>query len=287
MGAMKPDQGFNLGVPVKLRSMEIGWYKGETLLTPTVYAFTADFNFLIGKNLTFQAKVPYQYVRGSFGKNDGIGDLSISFTKPIVDKDKYDISLTLGAKIATGDATASIVSPSTGVETQLPMYYQVTLGSHDLVIGASYISREWLIAVGYQQPLSHQNENQFTPDPNDWDWYPDINYVRSYDLATDLRRGADVMFRAERNWRFANYNFNFGVLPIYRITHDQILVNGVYEKQDKTTGLALSILAGAGYQFNVSNAVKIIYGLKITDRDVNPDGLTRDSVLTLAYQVKF
>ncbi|NEO42629.1 MAG: hypothetical protein F6J90_42465 [Moorea sp. SIOASIH] len=129
--------------------------------------------------------------------------------------------------------------------------------------------------------------NQFTPDPNDWDWYPDINYVRSYDLATDLRRGADVMFRAERNWRFANYNFNFGVLPIYRITQDQILVNGVYEKLDKTTGLALSILAGAGYQFNVSNAVKIIYGLKITDRDVNPDGLTRDSVLTLAYQVRF
>ncbi|NEO42630.1 MAG: hypothetical protein F6J90_42470 [Moorea sp. SIOASIH] len=76
MGAMKPDQGFSLGVPVKLRSMEIGWYKGETLLTPTVYAFTADFNFLIGKDLTFQAKVPYQYVRCL--RNDGIGTFEIN-----------------------------------------------------------------------------------------------------------------------------------------------------------------------------------------------------------------
>ncbi|MEY4931626.1 MAG: hypothetical protein RI909_2350, partial [Bacteroidota bacterium] len=45
MGAMKPDQPYNKKVQLKLRSMELSFYRGETTTTPVIYVATADFNF--------------------------------------------------------------------------------------------------------------------------------------------------------------------------------------------------------------------------------------------------
>ena len=68
------------------------------------------------------------------------------------------------------------------------------------------------------------------------------------------------MVRVERNFRFARYNFNIGLLPIYRITKDQIIDNpsgeGEYIKVDKTTGLAASVLIGAGYNLQYAHYPK-------------------------------
>jgi hypothetical protein len=47
-------------------------------------------------------------------------------------------------------------------------------------------------------------------------------YVRKYAKANQLKRGIDVMLRIERNFRFSRLNFSVGLLPIYRITNDEI-----------------------------------------------------------------
>jgi hypothetical protein len=93
----------------------------------------------------------------------------------------------------------------------------------------------------------------------------------------------------ERNFKFARYNFSVGLLSIYRISKDRIIddVTLEYKKLDKTTGLALTALFGFGYNININNAVKFSYGYKLADRDVNPDGLTRDNVMILAYLFRF
>lgn len=131
------------------------------------------------------------------------------------------------------------------------------------------------------------NDNVFRFE--EWPDYPDQNYLRRHDLATNLKRGTDVMLRVERNFRFVNYNFSIGALPIWRITRDQIQLEstGEYVKLDNTRGLALSVLFGAGYQFNVRNGIKLIYGHKITDRAVNPDGLTRKHVISFSFIHRF
>jgi hypothetical protein len=171
------------------------------------------------------------------------------------------------------------------------MYYQVSLGSWDLVAGASLINENWLIAVGYQNALT-ANNNTFKW--SDWDppVYPSEGYIRAYPRATKLKRGSDIMLRIERNFRFARYNLNVGLLPIYRITKDQIIEDAmaesdVYVKVEKTTGLALSALAGFGYHLNVNNTIKFTYGRKITQREINPDGLTRHDVMIIAYLYRF
>ena len=148
----------------------------------------------------------------------------------------------------------------------------------------SLISKKWLLAVGYQDALT-ANNNQFLW--GEWENYPSKDYLEAHDPSVKLKRGSDVMMRVERNWRFTNHNFSVGALPIYRFTKDQIQVNDVYEKLDGTVGLALTALATAGYHFNVKSSVKLIVGIKIANRDVNPDQLTRDDVQTIAYTYKF
>ena len=99
------------------------------------------------------------------------------------------------------------------------------------------------------------------------------------------------MLRIERNFRFTNFNFTLGLLPIYRITRDNVLITtgGNERREDlpNTTGLALSALGSFGYQFDVKNSVKFIQGIKLTDRPVNPDGLTRNEVTSISYIYKF
>ena len=104
-------------------------------------------------------------------------------------------------------------------------------------------------------------------------------------------RGIDVMLRVERNWRFTNFNFSAGLLPIWRVTKDNSLTpeSGFTERGDRdgTLGLALSALFSFGYNFDVNSSVKFIHGQKLMDRDVNPDGLTRKTVNSVSYIYRF
>ena len=96
------------------------------------------------------------------------------------------------------------------------------------------------------------------------------------------------MFRAERNFRFSRFNFSAGLLPIYRITNDRITnLQGVEVKPVGASGLALSGILTAGYNFNVRSGIKILWGHKIVQRDKNPDGLTREMVSSITYNYRF
>ncbi len=290
MGAMKPDQNYNTKAKYKLNSLSISQYRGKTTLSPINYTTTIEANISILDKTQVQVKLPYTYIKGNLGTSSGLGDISISATRLLHQADNYKLSFTLGAKIPTNNSTQKgdkvFTIPDTTVSRTLPMYYQTSLGSFDVVTGISLVSKKWLFAAGYQQALT-RNKNDFKW--GEWRDYPSKAYLEKHPRATHLLRGIDVMLRAERNWRFSRWNFSIGALPIWRITKDsRRSVNLEKEiKVDKTTGMALSILAGAGYQFNVNHGLKFIYGKKITDREVNPDGLTRHAVLSITYYANF
>jgi len=287
MGAMKPDQHYSKRIDVKLRSMEINYYRGTSLLTPIIYATTIDFNLGINDFSSFQIKLPYQWAKGSLGSNGGLSDISLSYTRTIKNTRFWNVNGTLGAKIPSGDANKSVNNENTGgLSSPLHMYYQNSLGSFDAIAGISAISGKWLIATGVQVALT-ENNNQFTFEG--FSTYPSQEYLRQYDIGRELKRGIDLMLRVERNWRFTNFNFSLGALPIWRITKDVAIPESETERRkiDGTTGIALSLLASFGYHFDVNNTIKIIQGLKITDREVNPDGLTRNEVLSISYIYKF
>ncbi len=291
MGAMKPDQAFNKKVNLKLRSIELSYYQGSTDLTPVITVINLDAGFSITENLSGQIKLPYYSVKGSFDNTSGLGDISLSLTQRLIYTDNFDLSATIGTKIPINDSaiksSGKKVPGSEGLV--LPMYYQTSLGSVDFIAGASLISSKWLIATGVQMALTANNNTWWA---KEWLYppiYPSESYVRSYDDANLLKRGTDIMLRVERNFRFTKYSFNIGLLPIFRISKDQIVDRntGEYRKLDGTTGMALTALGGATYNFNINNTVKFTYGQKITDREVNPDGLTRHNVMIIAYLFRF
>ena len=287
MGALKPDQPFNKKVQLKLRSMEISFYRGTTSLTPIIYVATADMNFTLNGKTSLQIKLPYQGTVGRLGKTSGMGDISLCLTRSLHSSERFDVNLSVGTKIPTNN------SDKTNDEGQnLPMYYQTSLGSYDFVTGLSVISRHWLFATGIQIPLT-RNNNQFLwsewkRDPNDPGDNDEFAYVMEYSNAKSLQRGTDVMIRVERNFRFSRFNFSIGLLPIYRVNHDVITdKSGNRIKPVGAQGLAMSAIGTAGYSFNVRSGIKILVGHKMVNRSYNPDGLTRELVTTISYVYRF
>lgn len=281
MGALKPDQPFNKKIDFRLRSMEISFYRGLTTLTPIVLVATADMNFSLNSKTSFQVKLPYQSVSGSLGSTSGLSDISLCLTRSLITHEKFDLNLSVGGKIPTNQ------SDKTENGLPLPMYYQTSLGTYDIMTGVSLITPKWLLATGIQHPFNNNN--------NEFLWQTWVNnsdhsegYIKKYGRANQLKRGTDVMLRVERNFRFSRMNFSVGLLPIWRINNDTFEnAEGKRITEPNTTGLALSGIVTAGYQFNVQSGVRLLIGHKIVQREVNPDGLTRTLVSSISYFVRF
>lgn len=289
MGAMKPDQPYNKKVPIRLRSMEVSFYRGTTTISPIVYSATLDATFSLfkGEKTSLQVKLPYMAVTGNFGDTNGIGDISLCLTRSLYSSEKFDINLSVGGKIPSNNSDLE----STKAEFEglpLPMYYQTSLGTYDAIIGISLITRKWLFATGIQHPFN-QNDNQFAWQDRWDDVYPSMEYLEKNTNSIELKRGTDVMLRVERNFRFSRLNFSLGALPIFRITNDETTDWFTKErvKPEGAKGLALSVIGTAGYNFNVRNGIKLLVGHKIIQRETNPDGLTRHLVTTFSYYYRF
>ncbi len=268
--------------------MEFSFYRGTTKLTPVIYVATADLAFSVGDKNTVQVKIPYQSAKGSLGSASGLSDISLCITRNIFSSQKFDVNVSVGTKIPSNDSNKTV--EENGKEFSLPMYYQNSLGSNDIILGGSLISRDWLLATGVQYDIN-ENRNQFLW--SDWNSNThDIGYTRKYAKSYHLKRGTDVMLRVERNFRFSQFNCSVGLLPIYRVTKDEIAdpldpLSGKRVKVDNTTGLALTALITAGYSFNVRSGMKLILGRRILNREVNPDGLTREFVSSISYYFRF
>ncbi|HTE33541.1 MAG TPA: hypothetical protein VK666_24335, partial [Chryseolinea sp.] len=229
---------------------------------------------------SFQVKLPYQAVSGRLGNTSGLGDISFCFTRNIVSRPRFDINLTVGGKLPTNR------SDKDRDGYPLPMYYQTSLGTYDFITGISLITRNWLFATGIQHPFN-KNNNQFLWSA--WEGGPeDITYVEQYARAKELQRGTDVMLRIERNFRFSQWNFSLGALPIFRLNHDVITDNrGERIEHEGTVGMALSAIVTTGYNFNVRSGIKLLVGHKLVQREWNPDGLSREFVSSFTYCYRF
>lgn len=267
--------------------MEVSFYRGTTTLTPVIYVATVDASFSVGKKNSFQVKLPFQAVTGRLANTSSIGDISLCFTRNIYTSEKFDVSVSVGSKIPTNK------SDKTEDGRPLPMYYQTSLGTYDAIAGISLVNKKWLFATGIQLPFN-QNNNQFLW--GKWrDWWQegdnpeeDSLYLHKYAKANQLKRGIDIMLRVERNFRFSRLNFSVGLLPIYRITNDEIEdATGKRVKPEGAKGLALSAIGTVGYSFSVKSGIKLLVGHKIVQRDENPDGLTRHLVSSITYFYRF
>ncbi|MBS1488353.1 MAG: hypothetical protein JST43_12265 [Bacteroidetes bacterium] len=287
MGAMKPDQPFNKNYKAKLYSIEFSQYYGITHFNNHIWVSTMEANISLGEKYTAQVKIPYQLSSGHLGTYQSMSDISFSITRNIIRQDNFDLNITVGTKIPSNNGDLQQFQGRS-----LPMYYQTSLGTHDLIVGASIITKKWLLAVGYQQALD-RNQNGFW-----WgEWRKedaaDTSYILRYAQSNNLQRGKDVMIRIERNFRFSQFNASIGLLPIYRLNADDIQVPSLTSNlltpkvSIGSDGLALSAIYTLGYHFNTNSSIKLLVGNRIVQRPKNPDGLSREFVTSFTYQYRF
>jgi hypothetical protein len=282
MGAMRPNQNFSSQGTIKLRSVELLQYVGVTKFDDVILTSLADINIGVGKRGSVQLKLPYTFVSGALSNTRSLADISYSYTHTLFSKDRFQLSGTLGGKIPVNNS-----DKQNNGGRPLPMYYQTSLGTYDVVAGLSFITRKWLLAAGYQQALN-KNGSEFRW--SEWAGSDQFSTALEYPVSWNLQRGKDIMFRVERNFRSTKWNAYLGLLTIYRITKDEVskgtAQNNVRVKVDGTTGAAITALTGVGYRFSTSVALKGMFGLKIINRDVNPDGLSREFVSTLSIEIR-
>ena len=217
------------------------------------------------KNQSVQITMPYHVIIGNLGSLSGIGDLSISLNQKIFSTKNMIFNVVAGGKIPSNDANKT----KDGIP--LPMAYQTSLGTYDIIFGLSTNYKKWHFSAGYQHPTGN-NLNEFVHNENNPKYYN--NYNQSY----HLQRADDIMMRIEKRFKAKKYNLIFGVLPIYHLWNDKI--NDGQEIAN-SSGLTLNLNASASKQLKNNGDIKLIIAAPIIDREVRPDGLTRSFVIIL------
>lgn len=240
-----------------------------------IYTFQPEWNWKIDSLHQLQVKWPIHYISGDLGNVNGLGDPIISCSRLLYEPKEWKWTGSLGARIPVNRADKSLNN------RPLPMPYQTSLGTYDLIAGLSLKNDQWLFALGFQQPLIQNNENGFLLDSAVG--AKELGYFNS----AGLMRSGDIMLRAERTHEWKNWQFTGGFLPIVHLTRD------TYRSSSKTIK---SIEGSEGLTFNVNlnakynmkkGAAGIMLAMPLIVRENRPDGLTRAFVVGPYYTIAF
>jgi len=230
-------------------------------------------------NGLISVKAPYAFVSGNLGTINGPGDLTISYTHKIIEDDDYYVMLNLGGKIPSN---ASNKRNQAG--KPLPMGYQISLGTSDLIIGASLYHQDWHFALGYQHAFN-RNENGFLHSIPEW---VDNNDAEEYFESKEFKRGDDIMLRVEKRFEKPTITYFVGLLPIVRIQKDEIInKDGKQEALKGSSSLTINLNGGLLYKVSKQTDLNISLGVPTIFRKVRADGLTRIFSLTVGLEKKF
>jgi hypothetical protein len=131
----------------KNNDIVIGFAFGKGERSTSVYTPYIEYTRSITDKTSVTGKVSFSAVTGELANTSGLGDLFVSVNHAIDSKKKWQKSFVVGLKIPFDQA--DIVEKG----IYLPMPYQTSLGTADLVLGISYIRKSFGATVALQQPL--------------------------------------------------------------------------------------------------------------------------------------
>lgn len=238
----------------------------------TAFSALLEYSRQINKSFYVDTKVSFLSQSGNDISTAGISDIFINVNYAI----SKSVDVIIGVKIPLSDANKE----KNGLT--LPMDYQSSLGTFDIISGIVYKLNKWKFNIGWQQPLS-QNNNTFIAEN-----YPDNSPIHSFQSTNNYIRRGDVLLRVSYQFRLSkDLAFVPGILPIYHLANDKFSnING---KQiiNGSKGLTLNVIGYLQYKINEKNTLELNAGSPVVARDVRPDGLTRSFVATLQYQLSF
>lgn len=237
-----------------------------------------EYQYLFNSKMSITGKLTYGFINGELANTSNLGDLIITSNKHIYLKELSALSLTLGAKIPLNNSNLK------NEGNALPMHYQTSLGTYDLIVGINYVYMDLGISLALQQPLINSNDNEFIAptDPNlDEEKYLSTN---SFD------RKGDLMSRASYNVDIIENKLILrpGVLAIYHLADDSYTDQNNHEVEiTGSQGITLNANIFVNYNFAENKYLELAIGRPMVTRDARPDGLTRKLVLGLEYTHSF
>jgi hypothetical protein len=272
--------------PVQNDSIETG--QKISLLFPfgigdeSVFVFTpaVQYDNQLSDQWAIQAKVTANYADGNLGRAFGLGDLFLSGIYTPKTKGKWRTSITLGTKLLMNPGNLKSDGKS------LPMQYQSSLGTIDLITGISISDHAWQFSMGWQQPLSGINRNNFLPA-----YWQDTPEAEKYPPSNDFNRKGDVLARAAYRFRLnRKFALTPGLLAIYHLDEDTYIDANISNDPISITGsqgLTLNMTLSGTWILSDKLTIGFSAGTPLIFRDVRPDGLTRKMVFAPEISWKF
>ena len=224
---------------------------------------------VIPNKLYAQLKVPYTFIDGKLGSVNGLSDITISLSYITLNRKNSNLSLSGGVKLPSNKANTHKDN------LPLPMVYQTSLGSTDILLGAKFVYKKWDFTGGYQHSFN-TTQNSYLNTTSIGINTPDY---KSYVQSNKMKRADDGVFRLTRNIRLKNTFTSAGVLFIYHLANDKIT---------DATGNRIDAIGSKGLTVNLnfSGIVPIskktdfifIVAAPIVNRSYATDGLIRSFV---------
>jgi hypothetical protein len=222
--------------------------------------------------LSIELKLSAIAQNGNDIKTFGISDLFVNASYPIYKQ----LNVSIGTKIPFSKADKQ----QNGLF--LPMDYQASLGTFDLIAGISYTIKKWQFALALQQPLT-QNNNQFNPT-----LYPNSSALSTFENTQQFYRSGDMLLRIAYPFQLKQWTITPSILPIYHLKNDQY-TNIAGNKMDieGSKGITLNTNLYITYNINAKNALQLSIAAPAIVRKNRPDGLTRSLVANIEYRIFF
>ena len=254
----------------------VGFGKGEK--STNNYSGHFEYTRNLTKKLSVTGKVNYAAISGELANTNGPGDLFLSISNSFDVKRKWQKSFTAGLKIPFNSANKMMNNIS------LPMPYQTSLGTTDLLLAINYSRKSAGITLAFQQPLNSTNKNKFLTSD-----YPLGHPAIEYLSTNEFSRKADLVGKIFFGFKPGKRIFiRPGLLGIYHTANDTYLNESKFRTTiTNSRGLTLNGFFLVDYRLTNESGFELSLGTPFLVRKQRPDGLTRKFAAALEYKFSF
>lgn len=266
---------FRAATSEKKNLIEIGGIYGIGEEEVTIFSPYASYTRLFTDKFALNAKVTATIANGSFGTRSNVGDVFLTGNyKFNPDADNVKWSGLLGIKIPLTSGNDKINNVS------LPMPYQSSLGTFDIIGGFEASVKKWVFNIAAQIPLN-DNKNSYLSSLAPTDKFESTNL---------FHRKSDVLFRSTYTIVLLDEKLSLkpNVLFIYHLGNDSY-VNQFGNRVEiaDSEGLTINGNLIANYKIGDNSSIETSIATPFVVREVRPDGLTRAFTIGLSFKQSF
>ena len=272
-GICSAGNSFNVAEKEAKNNIEFGSIFGSGEADVTYFSPYITYTRKFTNRFALSTKVTYSQAQGSFGTRGQFGDAYLIGNYLWKTKKITKWSTLIGAKFPFTRSNLKINGYS------LPLDYQASLGTFDLIVGGNLNYKQWDFNAGLQVPIFDINAN---------------SYFKEYSGSTDFpstnlfERKPDALLRATYTYIHSKFTFKPNVLFLYHLGEDTYEnIFGKRETINGSDGLTINGNLITGYEINNKNSIELSLATPFVVREIRPDGLTRSFTAGIIYKVSF